>query len=89
MGLAARIDRSTERASDALRRRSVHAAVGLWSWIRHRPEGFWPRWVCGGAGPLGAIPRSYFSGLGTNGALELRALLALAPASARGRTRNA
>jgi hypothetical protein len=82
MGLAVRIEGSAERVSEALRRRSAHAASGLWSWVRHRPKGFLPRWVPGG-GPLGGIPRNYFSGLATNGALELKALLALTPSLGR------
>lgn len=74
---AAVAGRKAVRLSDALRHRSAHAASGLWSWLHHRPKGFLPAIVPAGRSPLRAIPRSYLSGLGTNGALELRALLAL------------
>lgn len=79
MGLGEKIDRSTVRVSELLRKRSVHAALGLWTWIRHRPKGFLPAVVPGGRGPLAAIPKSYFTGLGASAALELKALLALSP----------
>lgn len=83
MGLGEKIgeglDRTTDRLSALLKRRSAHAAAGLRSWIHHRPRGFLPQVVPGGAVPLAAIPKSYLSGLGTSAALELKALLALGP----------
>jgi hypothetical protein len=69
--------RQAVRLSDALRQRSAHAASGLWSWLHHRPKGFLPAIVPAGRSPLRAIPKSYLSGLGTNAALELKALIAL------------
>ncbi len=61
MGFGEKVERSTGRVSELLRRRSAHAASGLWTWIRRRPVGFFPQVVPKMSAPLG----------------ELRALLAL------------
>ena len=62
MGFGEKVERSTGRVTEVLRRQSAHAAAGLWTWIRHRPVGFFPRIVPTSPAPLAA---------------ELRALLAL------------